>query len=190
MYKKIVRFSKWLILFSLVCLAIFSISCNSEKRMNRLCAKCVAKEVVKDSTNTTVTNNYYDSLLYYKNRVGKPIVIEADCDSLLKLLASNNNTLVSIDNGIKTSVIKTNKGFIFKCETDSLKQLVQLLKQKIETNRTKTSEKTIEVPVYCDKKHLDWWDKILIVCGKIFIFVAFGTAIYFGFKLGILKRFK
>lgn len=188
MYKKLVSFSKWLILFSLFCLAVFLTSCNSQKRMNRLCAKCVAKEIVKDSTNTTVTNNYYDSLLYYKNRTAKPIIVDGNCDSLVKLLATHNNTLVSVDNGIKTSVIKTNKGFIFKCETDSLKQLVQLLKQKIETNTIKTIEKTIEVPVYCDKKHLDWWDKILIVCGKIFVFLAFGVAIYFGFKLGILKR--
>lgn len=189
MYKKLVKFSKWCILFSVACLAIFLLSCNSQKRMNRLCSKCPSKEFVKDSTSIAVTNNYYDSLLYYKNRVGKPIVVEANCDSLLKLLAVNNNTLVSIDNGIKTSVIKTNKGFIFKCETDSLKQLVQLLKQKIETNRTKTTEKTIEVPVYCEKQHLDWLDKILIVCGKIFIFLVFGVVIYFGFKLGILKRF-
>lgn len=187
MYKKIVRFSWWCFFAS--CVLFFLFACNSKKRMQRLCSKCPSSIVVKDSVHTTITNNYYDSLLYYKNRVGKPIIVETDCDSLVKLLAANNNTLVSKDNGIKTSVIKTSKGFIFKCETDSLKQLVQLLKQKIETNRVKATTETIKVPALCDKQHLDWWDKALIVCGKIFIFIALSAIIYFAFKLGFLKRF-
>jgi len=111
---------------------------------------------VKDSTGVPeVTNTYFDSTLWIAKHKGKDQEF-ANCDSIYAMLSRHSNTLTTIDNGVRSTITGVGKRLVFKCETDSLKEVIKLLKQKVNTPHFKTI--TREVPARCEKEHKTSFD--------------------------------
>jgi hypothetical protein len=85
-------FLKALLLAILMILAIVHMSsCKSQKPLSIS---------TKDSTSHTLKQIPFDSLVWIKNHSGKEQVF-TNCDSLLKSLAANQNTLTTSKDGVK-----------------------------------------------------------------------------------------
>jgi hypothetical protein len=139
------------------------------------------RTTTKDSTSVVIRETPFDTLLWIKNHKGKDQVF-SNCDSLLSLL-SKTGTLTTKSDGVKSTIIRTNKGIVFKCETDSLKEVIRLMKYEKRIDRIK--EIIIEVPSKCTKEHSGWLDGFykrgFWVC--FLLLVAIGVIKWGRFKL-------
>ncbi len=156
------------VLTTIACLC----SCVTNKQRLRICQTCPIKIETheKDSIGEPVVKKtLYDSLLNVRNHQGATLVY-TNCDSLVKtLLKAKDSTIIAVKDGVKSTISDKGGKITFKCETDSLKEVVRILKLQVNTPHYKIKETIKEVPARCEKEHIGWWDKLFIVCGKIFL---------------------
>jgi hypothetical protein len=167
-------------------LIMVATSCVSEKRRGKICATCPVKTDTKvvDSSAYRELNDLYDTLVEYKKRTGQPIFIKGNCDSLLKALTANHNTITTKSKeGVKTSIIKTDTGFLIKCDVDAYKDTIKALRKTIWNEHFKKTVIETTLPPVEVERALTWWQKFFIVCGKIFILCVFITGVYLFLKL-------
>ncbi len=144
--------------YLLIIFASFLItSCVTEKKRLKICQSCPLK--IKDSIQTITTITPFDTTLFL-SQMGRDIAVDFDqnnCCSLvdtLNAMMSRSNGTITTNNGIKASIFKKDKRLVFRCEADSLKEIIKLLREKKETTR----DRTIEVPARCNLEHLKWYD--------------------------------
>lgn len=152
-------------------------SCITEKKRAKICKTCTIK--IKDSIHEVVTVTPFDTTLFLSGIKSNPIEV-ANCDSLMKLLAKNNNTVTLKEKGIKPIIIKTPTGLKFYCESDSLKKVITLLK----STKQKTRVYYEQVESKCKLEHLSWWDNFWIKLGRfetliILFFIGFKAFKYY-----------
>lgn len=137
-------------------------SCQTQKKLDEICAKCPKKDsvVIKEITKITP----FDTTLFL-SQIGKDIMFDfsGDCcsvmDSLFAEMGRNNGVITKKENGIKSSIFKQGTKVVFRCEADSLRAVIKGLRTTIE--KTKSQVKTIVLPApKCDKPHERWYDKI------------------------------
>jgi len=165
----------------LICLILTS--CISEKKRMKICKTCTLRETKQDSLGEQqIITAPFDTALFLSGIKGKEIEV-SNCDSLISLL--NKKPLESKENGLKAIIERKGSGFVFRCEADSLKAVITLLKTKI--SQTKFTTITKEVPARCDLDHVSWWDNLFIWIGKILsgAFVLFLALKYFRKQLPI-----
>jgi hypothetical protein len=164
-------------LLLIVCLS----GCITEKKRNEICKTCAIQ--IKDSIHEVITVTPFDTALFLSQK-GKDLELTGNCnvlcDSLNNLIdryiALGLKGVTTNSNGIKSTITKNTKGnFVFKCEADSLKAVITLLKKSKSIERIKT----IEVESKCKKEHLSWWDKLWIKLGRFWTLVFVG---FVGFK--------
>jgi hypothetical protein len=148
-------------IFLIIIAALFAVgftSCISEKKRAKICASCpVITEVV---THETVTP--FDTALYI-SKTGKDLSFKAndsDCCVLVTALyasmAANNGTITAKKDGIKSSIFKAKGVIVFRCEADSLKEIIKGLRTVKNTFKTET--KVIEK--LCELDHRKWLDEL------------------------------
>lgn len=130
-------------------------SCVTQKQRERILKDCPIKIETKTTTETVVTP--FDTTLFLKGYKGKEITAP-NCDSLLKMIAANGGTLQTEENGVISTITHSNGVITFKCETDSLKAVITLLKKQIKER----SESLVTVPAKCEKEHVTKWDSFRI----------------------------
>lgn len=141
-------------------IAIVLVSCISEKKRAKICSSCpVVTEVV---TKEKITS--FDTALYI-SKMGKDLSFKAndsDCcvlvNALLEAMSKDNDTIKAKKDGIKSSIFKDKaKGtIVFRCEADSLKEVIKGLRTEISESKTET--KIIEK--LCELEHRNWLDRL------------------------------
>lgn len=129
--------------------------CVTEKQRQRICKTCLIEQSEKDSSSVSVKSIPFDTLLWIKNHEGQEQEF-INCDSLIAFLMRNQDTVITKKDGVKSTITRSKNKIKFKCETDSLKAIVELLKTEISTNKTKTIVKTVSSR--CDKDHRNSFD--------------------------------
>lgn len=115
----------------------------------------------KDSTFEKQTP--FDTLALIKRHKGKDHTF-LNCDSLYKLLAINAGTITSKQDGVRSTITKQKNGSIrFRCETDSLMEVIRLT--RIEKNRVITTVK--EVRANCERRHITDFEIFRLMVGTI-----------------------
>lgn len=148
-------------------------SCTAYKA--KICLTCATNTVIKDSISYKTEYLPFDTLALISRHEGTESTF-TDCDSLVKLLAANNNTITTKKDGVKSTIKLTPKGLSFKCETDSLLDIIKGLRIKETVNKTHSEIK--EVP-HCDLTHLTKMDSFFIILGRIFAgLLAVGVLFY------------
>lgn len=113
--------------------------------------------MVKDSVGTPqITATPFDTAALISRHAGKNMSFK-DCPELDAELVSQH-TITTVQDGIKEEIIETPTGITFKCETDSLKDIIRLLKVQVSIPHYITITK--EVAARCDKEHrtdFDGW---------------------------------
>jgi len=145
-------------LFNYLALILLLTSCISEKKRAEICASCpIVTEVV---TVEKITS--FDTALYI-SKMGKDLSFNAndsDCcvlvNALLEAMAESNDTIKAKKDGIKSSIFKDKaKGkIVFRCEADSLKEVIKGLRTVKITDKKET--KVIEK--LCELEHRNWLD--------------------------------
>lgn len=158
---------------ALILLIMFS-SCAAHRA--KICMTCPTKTVIKDSINYKTEYLPFDTLALISRHEGTESTF-TDCDSLVKLLAANNNTITTKKDGVKSTIKLTPKGLSFKCETDSLLEIIHLLRIKETIN--KTHSEVIEVPK-CDLEHISKMDSFFIIIGRAFCILL---VVYLGYRV-------
>ena len=153
-------------IFILFCLIHGFSSCSYDKKLAKWCARCPIKTTVVDSVPAPkITATPFDTTLWIKNHHGKEIVVN-NCDSLYALLARNNGTVTTTENGVKATIMGgVNKPIKFKCETDSLKEVIRLMKIQVHQDHFRTV--TVQVPARCEKNHQTGFETFLVWSGGI-----------------------
>lgn len=127
-------------------LTLITSSCISEKKRAKICATCPV--VIKDSLHTEVMP--FDTTLFI-NRYGQDIALQYSgaytdlANQLMKLFDQYNDTITTLKNGIRTTIIKTPTKITFKCAADSLEYLLKL--ERARKNTVKVT--TVKVPTIC-----------------------------------------
>lgn len=156
--------------FILAGLILFLIFTSCEAYRRKICATCPIQQTQKDSIGKQVTIvTPFDTLAIISRHEGSPIIIN-DCPDKKRV-----DTITTHQDGIKEQVTEGPKGLKFTCETDSLMDVIRLLKIKVYTPHFTTITKT--VPARCDKPHRTWFDDLcrywLILCaGAVFCWIA------------------
>lgn len=175
---------------TLLLLSALLFGCITEKKRLEICKSCTLNQITKDSTGVDeVVNTWRDSAIYWKSKQGKTIHVN-DCDSLIEQL-NNKGSIVSDSNGIKAIIEKkvgSKRGFTFRCESDSLKQVIKLLKQQVKLNHFKTIIK--EMPARCQLEHLTKWDSFWIRVGQILSGLIGIAVVGFGVSKWVGIRFR
>lgn len=153
--------------FISVIVIVFLASCITQNRRDRICATCQLKETITDSTGTPVVHaTPFDTALWIINHQGKEMNFK-DCPELDRQLVSQG-TITAVQNGIRETITRTAKGITFKCETDSLKQIIRLLRIQISTPHYRVVIR--DVPAHCTLNHRTGFDDLCrwvfwILCG-------------------------
>lgn len=161
------RSRKILIVISVLTLLIALTSCRTSKE--------TLITTITDSTSVKVESIPFDTLVWIKNHSGKEQEF-TNCDSLYALLSRHSGTLVTKENGVKSTITNSGKRLVFKCQTDSLLAEIELLKERITKEHTVVITK--EVPANCKKEHCTWIDGLYkrgfwIYTALILVFVGF-----------------
>jgi hypothetical protein len=126
------------------------------KRMAKICATCPA--VTETVTNEVIKITNFDTTLFL-SQLGKDLEFNSDANDccvlvneLMEQMAANNGTITVKENGIKSSIFKTNNKVVFRCEADSLKRIIEGLRKEINKRTSKVETKIIPLP--CDKNHV------------------------------------
>lgn len=174
------RIAKYYLPFILAAIILLLLnSCITQNRRARICAACPIKEMITDSVGQPkATYTPYDTLALIKRHRGDSISF-IDCPDLVIQLDKNNDTITTIKDGIKEQVIKGPKGIKFTCETDSLKDVIGLLRKQLEIPHYRNITKY--VPVECKKEHRIWLDTV----SRYWLFICLGGLIVF---LGVKFR--
>ena len=154
----------------LIWLVTFFSSCISEKKRQEICRTCALKIETKtrDSIGEpTVKKSKYDSLVNVANRAGRTFKYK-NCDSLMKALhQSPDSSISATENGVKGTISGKGGNLTFKCETDSLKAVIAMLRLEISRPHYRFIDKIVEVPARCELEHLSKWDSFFIITGRI-----------------------
>ena len=161
--KKIVKGLKYILFFIGVSLVLTFItsSCITEKKRSEICATCPV--IIKDSIQTQYMP--FDTTLFI-NSYGKDIALSysgayTDMAKQLQMLFDQyNDTIITLKNGIKSSIIKTPRQIIFRCQADSLKYLLKIERAKKTTVRTIVKQVKKPCPE-CDRVHRSGFDNFL-----------------------------
>lgn len=144
---------------SLILIILFT-SCLTQKQRDKVCASCPI--VIKDSIREVIKTTSFDTTLFIST-LGKDLQFDytSSCcqvmDSLFAQMGRSNGTITAVDNGIKSSIFKRDKKIVFRCEADSLKEVIKGLRTTIEKYETKTETRIVKE--LCYKPHKDWLDK-------------------------------
>ena len=177
-----------IIVIMLFLLIVFVFSgCITEKKRAEICSTCPVKTEVRDSIIERIKEIPFDTTIWLAKHTGKEQSF-TNCDSLFYKLAKFNNRLQTDSNGIKSIIEKKGNRITFRCEADSLRQVIKLLKYQKDRVQVKTVVK--EVPARCDKDHKTWLDGLYKRGFWILLSVIAG---FFGFKylkgkVDILKK--
>lgn len=170
------RKAKYYLPFILAALILLLLnSCITQNRRARICATCPIKETITDSVGQPkATYTPYDTLALIKRHRGDSISF-IDCPDMVKQLKKNNDTITTIQDGIKEQITDGPKGIKFNCETDSLKELIGLLRKQLDIPHYHNVKEY--VPVDCKKEHRTWLDTVsrywLFIClGGLIVFLA------------------
>lgn len=152
-----------------IAMIIFIASCVTEKKRAEICRTCALKIETKQRDSTGVPmikRSTYDSLLTIKNAQGKTFDYK-NCDSLMAALArSKDSTISATQNGVKGTISGKGGKVSFKCETDSLKAVIAMLREEVNTPHYQFKEKLVETPARCELRHINNTDSFFIVSGK------------------------
>ncbi len=166
-----------------VILILLLSSCISEKKRQEICSQC--QIVIKDSIREVIKTTSFDTTLFIST-LGKDLQFDytANCcqtmDSLFAEMGRSNGTITAVDNGIKSSIFKKDKKIVFRCEADSLREVIKGLRTLVEKSETKIETKVLPAPP-CDKPHKDWLDKY----DRPWFFISlFLLLLYLGIKFG------
>lgn len=134
------------------------VGCVTEKQRLKICQSCTLAS--KDSVRVVTTVTPFDTALYV-SQMGKDISFNIDSnnccqlvDTLFSMMARSNGTITAKENGVKSSIFTKNNKLTFRCEADSLKNVITLLRKEIETSR----EVVKVVPARCDLEHRTKFD--------------------------------
>jgi len=162
-------------------------SCLTQKQRDKVCASCPVS--IKDSIREVIKITSFDTALYLSRR-GKDLMFDlsGDCcstmDSLFAQMSRNNGTITATSNGIKSSIFKKDKKIVFRCEADSLKEVIKGLRTVIDRSRVRIETKIVTDA--CVKQHKDWLDKY----DRPWFFISLGAllvAIGWKFRSPLLK---
>lgn len=145
------------LLTALIIFLLFLSSCTYEHRLAKWCARCPIKETIKDSLGAPkIIEVPYDTLALISRHQGKEMTFN-NCDSLYAVLAAHHGTITELQDGVK-EIITGNPGkkISFRCETDSLKEVIRLLRSRVEQPHYITITK--EVAARCELEHRNSWD--------------------------------
>lgn len=149
---------------SLVAIILFCSNCVSEKKRAEICSTCPIKIERHDSVAPPeIKYTPFDTTLFLAKMFGKQIEAN-NCDSLVAELKRKNNEIQTKENGVTETILRNPKtgALTFKCETDSLKEAVRLLRKEVTQKQFTTITK--EVLARCEKRHVTdneiFWIKV------------------------------
>lgn len=134
-----------------VAIMLYFSSCLTPNKIAKICATCPAVSIYQ-SDSIVHENKPFDTTIYIK-RYGEDIAVKFNTmygnsiKDLIDRLQASNDTISTLKNGIKTSLIKTTHGFKCKCAADSLMVILQLERENKTVYKVKTIVK--EVPKHC-----------------------------------------
>lgn len=151
-------------LLTILILLTFLSSCITEKKRQQICQKCPVK--IEKEVHDSIIEKLKDTTIYITTQ-GPIQYLENPCkhlcDSLGNLKPINKQ---SKKNGIKSIIKKVGNSLAFDCEADSLKTVINGLKETIKIIKKK---EIIEVPV-CHLEHKNkfdgftyWWFWITLI---------------------------
>lgn len=179
-------------------IAILLTGCLTEKKRQEICANCPV--IIKDSIREVIKTTSFDTSLFI-SRLGKDIEFKYDslaelkgfcCDMVNELnlmLALNNGTITTKENGVKSTIFKSKGKVVFRCAADSLNEIIKGLRTSIETTKSRVETKVLPAPK-CEKQHRNkfdeivrWWFFISLFVLLLFLGIKFGPKL-----LGMFKK--
>lgn len=144
---------------------LFLSSCSCDWHLQRAEAKGCVRDTVKTETTREVSVTPFDTTIWIlKHKVADQEFV--NCDSLYAMLSRHSNTITTKENGVKATIIKVGDRLVFKCETDSLKAVIELLRTQIKESKITNKTKVIEVdkPKWIDGfyKRAFWFYSIIM----------------------------
>jgi hypothetical protein len=126
--------------------------CISEKKRQQICQKCPVK--IEKEIHDSIIEKLRDTTIYITQQ-GPTQFLENPCKNLCDSLGNLKPVKIETKkNGIKSTIKSQGNSLIFECETDSLKAVINGLKETIRITKEKEVK---EVPV-CHLDHKTKFD--------------------------------
>ena len=161
-------------LIKLIIPIILLSSCISQKQRQKICSECPV--IIKDSIREVIKVTSFDTTLFI-SQMGKDLQFDyaGDCckvmDSLFAEMGRSNGTITAVNNGIKSSIFKKGKEIVFRCEADSLRDVIKGLRIQIEKSTVEVKTEVLPAKS-CEKQHRTKFDDFCrwlfwIICGMV-----------------------
>ena len=156
-------------------ISLIAFSCNSPKRIAKICATCPTKTIIKDSTHVEIKERLVNVFITDTFNYYLPNPCAKLCDSVGNL-KPNFKAEIKSTKGTKINLFVKDNQLHFVDVIDSLKRIITVNDSII----SRFSSKVIELPAQCKLEHLSWWDKLWIKLGR---FWALILILFLGYRI-------